>query len=149
MRAGTRPPLKHSVGGLFSRTGTCISILEAQEGIKSHLVMRTRPSTPPGSDPSKLATTQAQKRIDRRRFLSTAAAAATGFAFAGCNSPTTSELSKNAPLPAATSASDAPETTALKIGIIALTDCSPFVIAAEKGFFATYGLNVTIAKQAS
>ena len=37
----------------------------------------------------------------------------------------------------------------MKIGIIALTDCSPLVIAAEKGFFAKYGLNVTVAKQAS
>src|SRR5688500_4477709 len=33
-----------------------------------------------------------------------------------------------------------PELTRLRIGMIALTDCSPFVIAREKGFFARHGL---------
>ena len=46
-------------------------------------------------------------------------------------------------------ASDAPETAALKFGMIALTDCSPIVIAHEKGFFKKYGINSTVAKQAS
>lgn len=46
-------------------------------------------------------------------------------------------------------ASDAPETAKLRCGIIALTDCSPFVIGAEKGFFKKYGLDVTIAKGAN
>jgi nitrate/nitrite transport system substrate-binding protein len=32
-------------------------------------------------------------------------------------------------------ASDAPETSAVSFGIIALTDCSPIVIAHEKGLF--------------
>ena len=45
--------------------------------------------------------------------------------------------------------SDAPETTKLRCGIIALTDCSPFVIGVEKGFFKKYGLDVTIAKGAN
>ncbi len=48
-----------------------------------------------------------------------------------------------------TYASDAPETANLKCGIIALTDCSPLVIASEKGFFKKYGVNVTIAKGAN
>jgi nitrate/nitrite transport system substrate-binding protein len=46
-------------------------------------------------------------------------------------------------------AAEGPETADLKIGIIALTDCSPFVIAHEKGFFKKYGIKSTIAKQAS
>jgi len=46
-------------------------------------------------------------------------------------------------------ASDAPEVADLKFGIIALTDCSPLVIAHEKGFFKKYGINATIAKGAS
>ena len=46
-------------------------------------------------------------------------------------------------------ASDAPETEKLRCGIIALTDCSPFVVGAEKGFFKKYGVDVTIAKGAS
>src|SRR3954470_7551800 len=46
-------------------------------------------------------------------------------------------------------ASDAPETATLKFGMIALTDCSPIVIAHEKGFFKKYGIASTVAKQAS
>lgn len=46
-------------------------------------------------------------------------------------------------------ASDAPELPRLRCGIIALTDCSPFVIGLEKGFFRKYGLDVTIAKGAN
>ena len=46
-------------------------------------------------------------------------------------------------------ASDAPETAKLRCGIIALTDCSPFVVGAEKGFFKKYGVEVTIAKGAN
>jgi len=46
-------------------------------------------------------------------------------------------------------ASDAPETTQLRIGIIALTDCSSIVIAYEKGFFKAHGLDVTVSKEAS
>src|SRR5215213_2474231 len=46
-------------------------------------------------------------------------------------------------------ASDAPETAALKFGMIALTDCSPIVIAHEKGLFKKYGIASTVAKQAS
>ncbi|OYU98537.1 MAG: nitrate ABC transporter substrate-binding protein, partial [Verrucomicrobiales bacterium VVV1] len=50
---------------------------------------------------------------------------------------------------AAAGASDAPEMPNLNIGIIALTDCSPFVIAHEKGFFKKYGINATITKGAN
>src|SRR3569832_1427497 len=46
-------------------------------------------------------------------------------------------------------ASDAPETPDLKIGMIALTDCSPIVIAHEKGFFKKYGIISTVSKGAS
>jgi nitrate/nitrite transport system substrate-binding protein len=46
-------------------------------------------------------------------------------------------------------ASDAPETTDLKFGIIALTDCSPIVIAHEKGLFKKFGINSTVIKGAS
>src|SRR5204863_10114549 len=46
-------------------------------------------------------------------------------------------------------ASDAPETTAMKFGIIALTDCSPIVNAHEKGLFKKYGINSVVAKGAN
>src|SRR5439155_25190814 len=46
-------------------------------------------------------------------------------------------------------ASSAPEVIDVRFGMIALTDCSPLVIAYEKGFFKKYGINATIAKGAS
>src|ERR1041384_385499 len=46
-------------------------------------------------------------------------------------------------------ASDAPETTNLKFGIIALTDCSPIVIAHEKGLFKKYGIASVVTKGAN
>lgn len=52
-------------------------------------------------------------------------------------------------VPVGSMPSEAPEVTDLKFGIIALTDCSPIVIAHEKGLFKKYGINSTIAKQAS
>jgi len=46
-------------------------------------------------------------------------------------------------------ASDAPETTKMRFGMIALTDCSPIVIAHEKGLFKKYGIESTVAKGAN
>ncbi|MES2981768.1 MAG: CmpA/NrtA family ABC transporter substrate-binding protein [Verrucomicrobiota bacterium] len=45
--------------------------------------------------------------------------------------------------------SDAPESPNVNFGIIALTDCSPIVIAHEKGLFKKYGINSTVTKGAS
>jgi nitrate/nitrite transport system substrate-binding protein len=43
-----------------------------------------------------------------------------------------------------------PETRAVKLGYIALTDASPLIVAKEKGLFAKYGLpDVEVLKQAS
>ncbi len=83
---------------------------------------------------------QFESALTRRRFLTTTAKGA-GLAalFSG--------------LPAgwvgSVFASDAPETADLKFGIIALTDCSPIVIAHEKGLFQKYGINATVAKGAN
>src|SRR5271169_840914 len=46
-------------------------------------------------------------------------------------------------------ASDAPEVADVRFGMIALTDCSPIVIAHEKGLFKKYGLNSVVSKGAS
>ncbi len=46
-------------------------------------------------------------------------------------------------------ADDSPEVTDIKLGVIALTDCSPIVIAHEKGYFKKYGINSTVSKEAS
>ena len=47
------------------------------------------------------------------------------------------------------SASDAPEAPKVNFGMIALTDCSPIVIAHEKGFFKKYGIQSTVTKGAN
>jgi nitrate/nitrite transport system substrate-binding protein len=49
----------------------------------------------------------------------------------------------------AASASEAPESPNVTFGFIALTDCSPIVIAHEKGFFKKYGINATVRKGAN
>jgi nitrate/nitrite transport system substrate-binding protein len=77
------------------------------------------------------------KQVTRRRFLRDAGSAAA--LLAGSRM-----LSARAAW-----ASDAPETTDLKFGMIALTDCSPIVIAHEKGLFKKYGINSTVSKGAS
>src|SRR3954462_2092796 len=46
-------------------------------------------------------------------------------------------------------ADDSPEAPKMKFGIIALTDCSPIVIAHEKGLFKKYGINSVISKGAN
>src|SRR3989475_3841594 len=46
-------------------------------------------------------------------------------------------------------ASEAPETPNVRIGMIALTDCSSIVMAYELGLFKKYGIEATISKEAS
>jgi nitrate/nitrite transport system substrate-binding protein len=74
----------------------------------------------------------------RRRFLKTAGSAA-GVLLGG--------------LPARWAggvyASDAPETSTIRFGIIALTDCAPIVMAHELGLFRKFGITSVISKEAS
>jgi nitrate/nitrite transport system substrate-binding protein len=46
-------------------------------------------------------------------------------------------------------AQDGPETTTMRFGIIALTDCAPVVMAHELGFFKKFGINSVVSKEAS
>jgi len=80
--------------------------------------------------------------FDRRAFL---VKSATGLAAAAL----WSALGSKSWAATAGSASEAPETTDINFGIIALTDCSPIVIAHEKGFFKKYGINSTVTKGAN
>ena len=75
------------------------------------------------------------RMIDRRQFLGAAAAGLGGSLLAGCSSA-----------PATDPAGD---TFNITFGMIALTDCSPIVIAHEKGFFRKYGIHSTVNKLAS
>jgi nitrate/nitrite transport system substrate-binding protein len=93
--------------------------------------------------------------LRRREFLGMATSALAAGLVTGCGD---SKSTSSDAQPSATGApanahvispSDAPETTDLKFGIIALTDCSPLVIAHEKGLFKKYGINSTISKGAS
>jgi nitrate/nitrite transport system substrate-binding protein len=93
-------------------------------------------------------TNPSASNLSRRRFLGTLAAGASTLALAGCDA-SSSGTTSSIPIPAGTIAGEAPEVSKLKFGIIALTDCSPLVIAAEKGFFAKYGIEAVVAKQAS
>src|SRR4051794_11384985 len=77
------------------------------------------------------------KTVTRRRFLRDAGSAAALLAGSRLVSAR------------AAWASDGPETPDLKFGMIALTDCSPIVIAHEKGLFKKYGINSTVSKGAS
>lgn len=76
----------------------------------------------------------------RRKFLSTTAKTSTlGLLASGLPSGWLG----------AQTTSDAPENPNINFGIIALTDCSPIVIAHEKGLFKKYGINSTVTKGAS
>jgi nitrate/nitrite transport system substrate-binding protein len=93
-------------------------------------------------------------KVGRRAFLSTSAAGLAGAALlGGCDSkaepPPSSPGASSGPAAGTMSPSDGPEVKDLKFGMIALTDCSPIVIAHEKGFFKKYGINSTVSKGAS
>src|SRR5688572_5032556 len=75
----------------------------------------------------------------RRRFLKAAAGTTVGGLMAGL--PTGWVGSAYA--------DDSPETATMRFGMIALTDCSPIVIAHEMGYFKKFGINSIVSKEAS
>jgi nitrate/nitrite transport system substrate-binding protein len=90
----------------------------------------------------------------RRRVLKAAGAA--GFAALAAAAPIgcskrddASAATVTGPTAGGTGATEGPEITKLKFGIIALTDCSPLVIAERKGFFKKYGIDGTVDKKAN
>src|SRR5258706_5127324 len=87
-------------------------------------------------------------KLSRRKFLSTGVAGLAGAALlGGCD--TKAQPPAAGPVAGPLSPNDGPEVKDLKFGMIALTDCSPIVIAHEKGFFKKYGINSTVSKGAS
>ena len=75
----------------------------------------------------------------RRRFLKAASTSAAGVLFSGMPKGWVGNAYAN----------DAPETAAMRFGIIALTDCAPIVMAHELGYFKQFGIQSTISKEAS
>ncbi len=97
-------------------------------------------------------TEEANAPVDRRQFLQVAAAGLGSAAlFTGCKTESASATvsSTVAQKGPTVLSGDKPETADVRFGIIALTDCSPIVIAHEKGFFKKYGINATVIKGAS
>src|SRR5512146_1785705 len=92
------------------------------------------------------------RRMNRRTFL---AASAIGLGGSSLLSSACKSDTQPAPTPAGSGSAASvlgasqPEVTDVRFGIIALTDCSPIVVAHEKGLFKKYGINSTIVKQAS
>jgi len=99
----------------------------------------------------------AAKDLGRRDFLKLGAAGLGAASLAGgllaaCDDKKEEAKPAAAPAPGAPStpaSTSAPETPDIRFGMIALTDCSPIVIAHEKGIFKKYGINSTIMKGAS
>jgi nitrate/nitrite transport system substrate-binding protein len=89
-----------------------------------------------------LATSPADTALNRRQFLGRTAAGVGAAAL-------WSALGTRTWAATAGSASDAPEAPTMNFGMIALTDCSPIVIAHEKGLFKKYGINSTVTKGAN
>ena len=83
--------------------------------------------------------TTTKQSSSRRRFLRAAGTSAAGVLLAGMPKGFTGGVY----------AADGPETTAMRFGIIALTDCAPIVMAHELGYFKQFGIESTISKEAS
>jgi nitrate/nitrite transport system substrate-binding protein len=78
-------------------------------------------------------------KCSRRKFIKTTGVSALASLLAG--------LPKGWAGPAF--ADDTPETPNIRFGMIALTDCSPIVMAHELGYFKQFGINSVVSKEAS
>ncbi|WP_437821156.1 CmpA/NrtA family ABC transporter substrate-binding protein [Sorangium sp. So ce1078] len=87
--------------------------------------------------------------VDRRRFLGGALGLGGAALVPACGSRSDEPGQPAANAAPLVATADRPEVSDLRFGIIALTDCSPLVIAHEKGFFKKYGISSTIVKSAS
>ncbi|HVJ88769.1 MAG TPA: CmpA/NrtA family ABC transporter substrate-binding protein [Labilithrix sp.] len=86
-------------------------------------------------------------RTTRRDLLKGATALAFGAtALTGCSKK---EENEKRSAPAIIGVAGRPEVADVRFGMIALTDCSPIVIAHEKKLFQKYGINSTVVKGAS
>jgi nitrate/nitrite transport system substrate-binding protein len=77
--------------------------------------------------------------MKRRTFLKTTTASAAGALMSGLPSGWVGSVY----------ADDSPETKTIRLGIIALTDCAPIVMAHELGYFKKFGIDSIVSKEAS
>ncbi|MBI2497759.1 MAG: ABC transporter substrate-binding protein [Opitutae bacterium] len=94
------------------------------------------------NQPTPSSTAGHSSPLNRRQFLSCSATLAGTAALWAA-------LGNKSWAATAGSVSEAPEAPDVNFGIIALTDCSPIVIAHEKGFFKKYGINSKVTKGAN
>lgn len=90
--------------------------------------------------------------MDRRRFLQGIAAAGVGLGLAGCGGGDgggTDAAAGDTASSGSSSGGGGSENRKVKLGFIALTDCSSIIMAKELGYFEERGIDVTIEKQAS
>jgi nitrate/nitrite transport system substrate-binding protein len=107
----------------------------------------TKPNSQPSSEPSTEGAS-----VGRRTFIRNASLAVGATSLVGACSEEkkpAAEAPKSTAALSGAAASDGPEVTDLTFGMIALTDCSPIVVAHEKGLFKKYGINSTVTKGAS
>lgn len=107
----------------------------------------------PGPNKSAAAPRNSERRtsaLSRRELLRAAGGAAVVGVAATAGTGCDDSRGTSAPATAGvTGASEGPEVADMNFGMIALTDCSPIVIAHEKGLFKKYGINSKITKGAS
>lgn len=100
----------------------------------------------PAMSESKKSKVAAKAPLGRRGFLKWNAAgvgaAVLGTAGCGGDEPAASPAQGNV-------SGTGPEISEVRLGMIALTDCAPIVVAQERGFFRRHGINATIVKGAS
>lgn len=87
----------------------------------------------------------------RRRLLSLVAAAfSSGLLLCGClGNPPARHGARLAPIAPDPAARAGLETGRISLGFIPILEAAPLVVGVEKGFFARYGLEVNLSKQAS
>jgi len=121
--------------------------------------MRRQPPSSESKSPPTATTpaAPAPRPLGRRDFLHTATLGAAA-SWLACKSEASRSVegsaapgsaASSAPAAGGSASGSAPETPDLRFGMIALTDCSPIVIAHERGLFKKYGINSTVVKGAS
>jgi nitrate/nitrite transport system substrate-binding protein len=88
------------------------------------------------------------EKASRRKFMKLTAAGV-GSAVLGAQAACKKDAPARPRATSTTAAATGPEVADIRFGMIALTDCSPIVVAHEKGMFRRHGINSTVVKGAS